>query len=439
MLLASSWPAAVSAEVPLPLVSATVKAAAMLAAGEAVTASLISERVSALMPGTVKARTATRVVSALLFSILGITVLGIGIMLFFGHQDSTERKDSLLSANSPSKLKIRPQPEAPPGKHTLSPQIPNHEKPASEQKPNMPTAVQHLADQLKKHQGPPAAGKDGLSVFMIDLAQGSTTLVAAELDQKRSYCGSPSWSSDGQRICFDASPAYDKWDQTHLHMLEATGQGVALRDLGPGNCPTLSPQGDRLACFVNPGAIPGARPGLYVMKADGTERRWLGGSGYPKWSPDGRQLLVFSFTNPCELKLFDVETRCERLVHFPGYKIYSAPSWADEESIVAVVRAKNETTLTIALIDVGNRSQAKIKKVLWRRGDGVEVEPAYPVYSPATGLCFFVGREKKGMALYALEPGNTPRALEPGQCDGKIASLSLSPDGQFLLFCSDRP
>ncbi|MFI4847988.1 MAG: hypothetical protein ACIAZJ_02745 [Gimesia chilikensis] len=31
-----------------------------------------------------------------------------------------------------------------------------------------------------------------------------------------------------------------------------------------------------------------------------------------------------------------------------------------------------------------------------------------------------------------------PRRLEPGQQDQKLLSLSMSPDGRFVLFCSDR-
>ena len=84
-------------------------------------------------------------------------------------------------------------------------------------------------------------------------------------------------------------------------------------------------------------------------------------------------------------------------------------------------------------------ADGKTGKVLWKRGDGSNVEPLYPVYSPVTKQCVFVGREKGGQSLYRLGADGRPERLEAEvQRDGKIASLALSPDGRYLLFCSDR-
>jgi hypothetical protein len=50
-----------------------------------------------------------------------------------------------------------------------------------------------------------------------------------------------------------------------------------------------------------------------------------------------------------------------------------------------------------------------------------------------------VGRDPKGQALYVFEPGKAPRRLEPQRpLDPKIASLALSPDGQYMLFAAER-
>jgi len=63
----------------------------------------------------------------------------------------------------------------------------------------------------------------------------------------------------------------------------------------------------------------------------------------------------------------------------------------------------------------------------------------YPVYSPKLKRGVFVGREERGQALYLFEPGKNPRRLEAdGRFDPKLASLSLSPEGKYLLFCGDR-
>ena len=39
---------------------------------------------------------------------------------------------------------------------------------------------------------------------------------------------------------------------------------------------------------------------------------------------------------------------------------------------------------TVALIDVSDPPQAKVKEVLWRRANGPDVEPTYPIYSATT-------------------------------------------------------
>jgi hypothetical protein len=104
---------------------------------------------------------------------------------------------------------------------------------------------------------------------------------------------------------------------------------------------------------------------------------------------------------------------------------------------VAFVRSAKG--FAIALVDVTNPADAKIKDVLWKRGDGTNVEPLYPVYSPERRRGVFVGRDAKGQALYTFEPGKVPLRLEAEGYDKKISSLALSPDGRYVLFCSDRP
>ena len=45
------------------------------------------------------------------------------------------------------------------------------------------------------------------------------------------------------------------------------------------------------------------------------------------------------------------------------------------------------------------------------------------------------------MALYVVHTGqfDPPTRLESGGYDNKIAALAFSPDGRYVLFCSDRP
>jgi hypothetical protein len=210
---------------------------------------------------------------------------------------------------------------------------------------------------------------------------------------------------------------------------------LGRRDLGPGACPSLSPDGERLAFLLNPGAVAGAEAGVWIMRADGTDRRRLGGYGRPKWSPDGRKILVSDFSNPCRVSLLD-ESGASRPIE--GLSVYSVPDWAGKDTIVAAVNG--DPADMIALFDISHPERPRIKEILWRRGHGLDVTPSYPVYSPSARRCVFVGSGPEGMALHRLEqlcPGET-WWLEPGHFDRTIQDLALSPDGRYVLFASDR-
>lgn len=404
-----------SACVPDALANSTVKAAALSAGGQAVT-SIVSATVAALAEGVMRQVFLTKMTAAAVLAFV-IAVLGLGAgVLVWQSQAATVGAISLVGQKADEfGLKQR----EPVGIGGPSAKV-----------------VDRVVEQLKKNRPRQLPqGEDHLGLFLIDVLAGDVTLIVAAADAERTYCGSPCWSNDGRRILFDASPGR-KFDKTRLQMLEVADQGVGLSSSGFGNCPTISPDGKHVAYLLNPGAIAGASSGIYVMKVDGSDSRRLGGYGIPKWSPDGRQLLIISFTSPCNLSLMNVDTAEERPIQIPGHQVYSVPSWSGDGTILAFVRSAKG--FAVALVDVTNPAEAKIKEVLWKRGDGTNVEPMYPVYSASTRRGVFVGREQKGQALYAFEPGKVPRRLEPEGYDRKISSLALSPDGRYVLFCCDR-
>src|SRR5262249_29968965 len=155
----------------------------------------------------------------------------------------------------------------------------------------------------------------------------------------------------------------------------------------------------------------------------------------PKWSPDGNQFLIISFREPRDVTLIDIRSdrRSDRL-NVVGRNILTPPSWAGEATIVAVIG----TTVgdTIALLEVSS-PEAKIKEILWKRGEGLDIKPLSPVYAPETDTCVFVGQEEgKGLALYSIHRGRPgpPKRLEAEGHDNLLQSLSISPGGRFVAF-----
>ena len=190
---------------------------------------------------------------------------------------------------------------------------------------------------------------DKLGLYLLDIDRGVATLVAQEPAPGLTHCGSARWSSDGKRILFDATPG-SNWDQTHLFAVDSGETRPRITDLGPGNCPSPSPDGKQIAFLLNSGAVPDAQAGLWIMNSDGSGRRPLGSHGRPYWSPDNRRLLIVSFSDPCELTLLDVDAGKTLPVLVPGLEVRSIPSWVNPNTIVAALGT--EDARTIALVDL---------------------------------------------------------------------------------------
>ena len=139
------------------------------------------------------------------------------------------------------------------------------------------------------------------------------------------------------------------------------------------------------------------------------------------------------------MKLIDIEKSESRHVEISDYSVFGWPSWADVQILAAIVGSEG-TGDTVALIDVGEPEKAKIKEVLWKAGQDDDMKPLWPVYSPGTRRCVFVGVKPQGMAIYSVEKGQLGHAkrIEPQGLDRQIGGLAFSPDGRYLLFCSNR-
>ena len=109
---------------------------------------------------------------------------------------------------------------------------------------------------------------------------------------------SPSWSRDGARIAFytyeHAKDARDRAG-TEIYVMDIDGGNRArltdnsYRDAGP----SWSPDSAKIVFSGDPGGD--SRDQIFVMDNDGANMRQLSGSGdnlYPKWSPDGNQIVL---------------------------------------------------------------------------------------------------------------------------------------------------
>ena len=304
--------------------------------------------------------------------------------------------------------------------------------------------VRRLADVLKRH--PPRLSPDrgwGYQLYMLDLVEGGTTLIADEPLPDQLCSGMPDWSHDSHRIVFETTGS--QWPVARSMAIEARDGRPTFTDLGPGNHPTFSPDDKRIAFYLHPGAEPGAEAGGWLMLADGSDRQRVGESGAPFWSPDGRGFLINSYSLPTVSTVINLATGNGGVVKVPGQEIFSWPSWAGPGTLVSALAMEGKDH-SIALLDVREPAETKVIEVLWRRGGGLDVTPRWPAYRPDTRRCFFTGEEPMKRTLFAVQRGDSARATRmelvehqrPGHYQ-QLGGLSFSPDGRYLLFSANRP
>jgi Protein kinase domain len=299
-------------------------------------------------------------------------------------------------------------------------------------------AANHLADVLKRNP-PPHGAKIGerMQLYMRDLLEGSTSLIADEPVPGLSWTGAPNWSNDGAQILFDTSPGKD-WEKCRLMILEARDNKPSVRDLGAGTCPNVAPDGQHIAFVLNSGAVTGAESGVYV--SDGSSRHRIDSFGAPFWSEDGRQILINGFGDPTDSNLYTVSTRQLRLIAVPGHRIFSWPRWAGPGMLVACIGTGNEPD-SIVLLDISQPSPALVVETIWRRSREQDVFARWPLFSTRTNTCYFVGVEGTKRTLLSIKRGERGPAvaLEAEGHEDDLGGLCLSPDGRYLLFGANRP
>jgi WD40 repeat protein len=295
-----------------------------------------------------------------------------------------------------------------------------------------------LADALKRNPPRPTLIiGDPTRLFMRDLVEGRNYLIAEEPIPGLTSCGSPQWSHDGRRIAFDASPGPD-WQRTQLMVVEARDGKPEFTRLGPGNCPSFSPDDSQIAFLLNPDAVPGSESGIWIMQSDGTlRRRTQAEFGVPFWSPDGREILVDGFAEPTRSTVLDIKTGTWKTVSIPGYQIFSWPRWVSPGVLVASI-GKGDKAEAIALLKLDGSHKATSVGILWQRTAALDVYPRWPLYSASSDLCYFVGVQPNKRTLFSVSrvgPGRAVPVEGDGQ-DDKLGGLALSPDGRYLLFCA---
>jgi TolB protein len=205
----------------------------------------------------------------------------------------------------------------------------------------------------------------------------------------------PEWSHDGKMVAFDAVTEIDDVTNSQLfvYAIEGPFKGP-VRALGYGNTPSWSPDDRQIAFMLNGGNPLAATAGVWLMDADGSNRRWLCEGFYPRWSPDGKRLCCHAWLEDGTASLFvvDVATGVRRALFPPGgweLQNYGGTWSPDGNQIVFVGAWRGKDHL--ATVDVG----ANTIHVLYTNEDRARELFGPPAWSP-DGRQIIFGIQQKG-------------------------------------------
>jgi Tol biopolymer transport system component len=171
--------------------------------------------------------------------------------------------------------------------------------------------------------------------------------------RSRLRCLGLSWSPDGTALAVVAQDPADvrRPPTQHLYIVP-TGQGelVRLPAVHVGFDTVWSPRGDEIAYDTGAGAI-------VVVRADGTNQRFMVGGGGPRWSPDGKS-LVFGVSRYASIDVQDADGSNRHRLTDHAYNEYGE-AWSPVERRILYGRENREG---IYVIDADGRHDRRVTR-----------------------------------------------------------------------------
>lgn len=290
----------------------------------------------------------------------------------------------------------------------------------------------------------PAFGQTLAAIYVMKV-EGGEVRKASHCDNR--WLGSPAWSHDGKQLLYDAAPPDKNYRQCRIVLERLTPEGGRKNeagevgdpeciDLGFGCAPRWSPDDEQVALFLGPGHAGGGKPGVYVMNADGSGRKWICHGERPRWSPDGAKLACASRHEGFpSVYIYDFSSQEISRVLEQEYDQISGACWSPDGRRLAFIGYKGGDVLNGGRGDLAVVEAAASQRPNVVRFDRLGWQPDWsPDGKRLLAWIAINGQER----LQLLDPeGREPRIELPGQAGDHNTDASFSPDGKWIVWGSN--
>jgi TolB protein len=231
---------------------------------------------------------------------------------------------------------------------------------------------------------------------------------------------SPRWSRDGKRVAFDALPVGGGDRKCFIVKFD----GTDLQQVGAQAMPDWSPDDKQLTFQQYPAT--GGRAHVFVQNLDGQGLVDIAQGASPRWSPDGGKLAM---SDGKQLSTIDLVTSEEvPLFEEPFFELFRGFAWSpDGKRLAVAVRTADGAKRQLMIVSADGAGKGVTLRMKSNLGGHVSFSP------DGKQLVFSTDN-----SIHILDvDGKSPPRRVPSQ-RGKNRNPDWSPDGQWIVFTSDR-
>jgi Tol biopolymer transport system component len=232
--------------------------------------------------------------------------------------------------------------------------------------------------------------------------------------------GSPRWSHNGKQLAFDAIHRANRIKKIFVVNVD----GTELKEVADAAMPDWSPDDKQLAVFSREAYQGNLQPGIYAQNVDGQGQTRLADGEGPRWSPDGSKIACTD-----NVRLFTVDLvsgEQQDVLDEPFDQIRVGYDWSPNGKQLAFV-GRTGNGRDLILVNVGDSNRTKRSRLHRNLLDG------HVSWSPDGKRLVF----SMLTSIYVIDVDQGDPQRVPG-VKGDAYDPSWSPDGAWITFSGNH-